>query len=206
MMTQSSATELDTAGVLALQLLPDPEPPLAQGLCPPVVAGKLDLLLLAIEALDRTGAELMMMVVKELELTAVIPNRVLLWQLRGANPLRRAYNRRLLTLNQARALILVLVYLAKRLTILIRQLLLAGEQLQQHGVDIRHHPRLDDYCQRFRTHFRKRMNLRRERLQIYRDDARLNLLAIDLLHQLLFCTGTCGAQRLWASLFVGEVL
>jgi len=206
MMTQSSATELDTAGVLALQLLPDPEPPLAQGLCPPAVAGKLDLLLLAIEALDRTGAELMMMVVKELELNSVIPNRVMLWQLRGANPLRRAYNRRLLTLHQARALVLVLVYLAKRLTILIRQLLLAGEQLQQHGVDIRHHPRLDDYCQRFRTHFRKRMNLRRERLQIYRDDARLNLLAIDLLHQLLFCTGTCGAQRMWASLFVGEVL
>ncbi len=205
-MTPSPTTALDSAEVPALQLLPDPVPPLAQGLCPPGVAGKLDLLLLAIEALDRTGAELMMMVVKELELTNVIPNRVMLWQLRGANPLRRAYNRRLLTLNQARALILVLVYLAKRLTILIRQLLLAGEQLQQHGVDMSHHPRLDDYCQRFRTHFRKRMNLRRERLQIYRDDARLNLLAIDLLHQLLFCTGTCGAQRMWASLFTGEVL
>jgi hypothetical protein len=206
MMTQSPTTDQATEGALALQLLPDPEPPLAQGLCPPTVAGKLDVLLLAIEALDFTGAELMLLVVKELALLGVIPNRVTLWQLRAANPWRRAYNRRLLTLNQARALVLVLVYLAKRLTILIRQLLLAAEQLQQHGVDLSHHPRLDDYCQRFRTHFRKRMNLRRERLQIYRDDDRLNLLAMDLLHQLLFCTGTCGAQRLWASLFCGDVL
>jgi len=191
---------------LALQLLPDPEPPLAQGLCPPVVAGKLDLLLLAVEALDVTGAEMMMVVVKELALQSVIPNRVTLWQLRTANPLRRAYHRRRLTLDQARTLVLVLVYLTKRLTIVIRQSLLADEQPQQHGVDLRHHPRLDDYCQRFRTHFRKRMNLCRERLQNYRDDDRLNLLAIDLLYQLLFCTGTCGAQRLWASLFSGDIL
>ncbi|MEN9206938.1 MAG: DUF3038 domain-containing protein [Gloeomargarita sp. GMQP_bins_120] len=202
MMTESLTTEPD--GLLALQQLPDPQPPLEH--CPPAVAGKLDLLLLAVEALDYNAAEWMVMVVKELELTRIIPNRVTLWQLRGANPLRRIYNRRLLTLSQARALVLVLVYMAKRLTILIRQLLLAAEQLQQHRLSLAHHPRLDDYCRRFRNHFRKRMNLRRERLQVYREDERLNLLAMDLLVQLLFCTGTCGAQRLWASLFVGEVL
>jgi len=202
----SHVNKTETEGALALQLLPDPEPPLAQGLCPPTVAGKLDVLLLAIEALDGTGAEWMLLVVKELALLEVIPNRVTLWRLRAANPWRRAYNRRLLTLNQARALVLVLVYLAKQLTILLRQLVPAAEQLQQNGVDLSHYPRLDDYCQRFRTHFRKRMNLHRERLQIYRDDDRLNGLAMDLLHQLLFCSSTCGAQRLWASLFCGNVL
>lgn len=37
------------------------------------------------------------------------------------------------------------------------------------------------------------------------DDQKLNDLAIRLLGQLLFCTGIFGMQRLWASLFDGEV-
>jgi hypothetical protein len=39
----------------------------------------------------------------------------------------------------------------------------------------------------------------------YSSDERLNELALELLSQLLFCTGTSGVQRLWISLFDGEV-
>ena len=37
------------------------------------------------------------------------------------------------------------------------------------------------------------------------DDEKLNQLALNLLSQLLFYTGTAGTQRLWNSLFDGEV-
>jgi len=40
---------------------------------------------------------------------------------------------------------------------------------------------------------------------VYGSDEKLDELALDLLAQLLFCTGTSGMQRLWISLFDGEV-
>jgi hypothetical protein len=49
------------------------------------------------------------------------------------------------------------------------------------------------------------MNPRRTKVAIYQDDDTLNQLAISLLGKLLFCTGTLGTQRLWMSLFDGEV-
>jgi hypothetical protein len=39
----------------------------------------------------------------------------------------------------------------------------------------------------------------------YREDGKLDELAISLLNQLIFCTGTSGMERLWISLFDGEV-
>jgi hypothetical protein len=47
--------------------------------------------------------------------------------------------------------------------------------------------------------------MKRSSLLPYADDQALNGLAIELLGQLLFCTGTAGAQRLWVSLFDGEI-
>lgn len=50
------------------------------------------------------------------------------------------------------------------------------------------------------------MNPKRSAVLAYTDsDDRLNELAINLLRQLLFCTGTSGTQRFWISLFDGEV-
>jgi hypothetical protein len=48
------------------------------------------------------------------------------------------------------------------------------------------------------------MNPRRT-LSLYDSDAALNELALNQLTRLLFCTGTSGMQRLWISLFDGEV-
>jgi hypothetical protein len=51
------------------------------------------------------------------------------------------------------------------------------------------------------------MNPRRAKVSIYlASEEELNELALKLLKQLLFCTGTAGLQRFWISLFDGEVL
>jgi hypothetical protein len=102
-------------------------------------------------------------------------------------------------------LVIIASYLARRMTVVIRQLLLAYEQLSQKQVPIEQHFRLSSYLERFRAHFRSRMNPRRAKVSVYNTDEKLNELALSLLAQLLFCTGTSGMQRFWISLFDGEV-
>jgi hypothetical protein len=143
--------------------------------------------------------------VQELGLQDVIQNRVALWRLRSSNPMRRYYQRRPLTLTEAKALVMIGCSLARRLTVLMRQLLLAYHQLNEKQLSLEHHFRLSEYLERFRAHFRSRMNPRRAAVAIYDSDDKLNELALKLLTQLLFCTGTYGMQRFWVSLFDGEV-
>lgn len=166
---------------------------------------QIDLLLLAIEALDLGGAEAMLASSKELGLDEVIRGRVNLWLLRSSNPLRRFSQRQPMSLEEGKALVLITCFLARRLTVLIRQLLLGYQQLNDQDLSFEHHFRLSDYLARFRSHFRARMNAKRSSVIAYSTDDKLNELAIDLLTKLLFCTGTDGAERLWISLFDGEV-
>ena len=166
---------------------------------------QIDLLLLAIEALDLGGAEAMLAAAKELGLESVIRGRVNLWRLRSSNPLRRFSQRQPMTLQEGKALVLITCFLARRLTVLIRQLLLGYQQLSDQALSFEHHFRLADYLARFRSHFRARMNDKRTGVIAYSTDEKLNALAIELLTKLLFCTGTDGADRLWVSLFDGEV-
>lgn len=166
---------------------------------------QIDLLLLAIEALDLGGAEAMLASAKELGLDEVVRGRVNLWLLRSSNPLRRFSQRQPMSLEEGKALVLITCFLAKRLTVLIRQLLLGYQQLNDQNLSFDHHFRLSDYLARFRSHFRARMNAKRSGVIAYSTDEKLNELAIELLTKLLFCTGTGGAQRLWISLFDGEV-
>lgn len=182
-----------------------PDPPVPDGICPSRTRLQIDLLLLAIEALDLGGSEAILATARELELSSVIPNRVTLWRLRSTNPFRRYAQRRPLTLVEAKALVVLTCYLARRLTVLIRQLLLAYQQVSEKNLSVEHHFRLAEYLERFRAHFRSRMNPRRAGVMAYSSDERLNELALELLSQLLFCTGTSGVQRLWISLFDGEV-
>jgi hypothetical protein len=49
------------------------------------------------------------------------------------------------------------------------------------------------------------MNPRRSGVAAYKSSEKLDELALRLLEQLLFCTGTAGMQRFWISLFDGEV-
>lgn len=173
--------------------------------CPSRSRQQIDLILLAIEALELGGSEAMLLVAKQLELENIISNRVVLWRLRCTNPLRRSHTRRPLNLEEAKALVIIASYLARRMTVVIRQLLLAYEQLSQKQVPIEQHFRLSSYLERFRAHFRSRMNPRRAKVSVYNTDEKLNELALSLLGQLLFCTGTSGMQRFWISLFDGEV-
>lgn len=166
---------------------------------------QIDLMLLAIEALDLGGAEAMLASAKELGLEDVIRGRVNLWLLRSSNPLRRFSQRQPMSQDEGKALVLITCFLAKRLTVLIRQLLLGYQQLSDQQLSFDHHFRLSDYLARFRSHFRARMNDKRSGVIAYSTDEKLNELAIELLTKLLFCTGTEGADRLWVSLFDGEV-
>ena len=181
-----------------------PDMPVVDGECPRRTRSHLDLLLLAIEALDLTGSEAILSISRDLELQSVIRNRVVLWRIRSTNPMRRFSQRRPMSLAEAKALTVIICYLARRLTVLLRQLVMASQQLAEKNLTPEHHLRLADYLQRFRSHFRARMNSRRTGL-VYDSDERLNELAMVQLSRLLFCTSTSGMQRLWVSLFDGEV-
>jgi hypothetical protein len=187
-----------------LETLPTPNLPTQE--CPRRVRMDLDLLIMAIEALDVAGSEALLKVSEQLGLKTVIPGRVKLWLIRSTNPMRRQSQREPLSIAEAKALTLVICFLAKRLTVIIRQLLLGYQQLTDKQLALDHHFRLSDYLLRFRRLFRARMNPQRAGVIAYSTDDKLDELAIGLLTRLLFCTGTQGAQRLWSSLFDGEVV
>ena len=188
---------------LILDTLPDP--PIVDKSCSRRVRLQIDLLLLAIEAIDLTGAEAFLRTTKELALQEIIQSRVVLWQLRSTNPLRRSSQRRPLSVLEAKALVIIACHLSKRLTVVLLQLLRSQQQLQEKELELSQFPRLASYLGRFRTHFRARMNPNRSGVLAYDTDDKLNQLALDLLRKLLFCTGTAGPQRIWSSLFDGEV-
>lgn len=201
-MQLQSPTE-ESSQPLILDSLPDLDLP--NEVCPRRAKMQVDFLMLAIEALDLGGSEAMLITARDLELKDVVQGRVGLWLLRGTNPLRLSSQRRPLTLTEAKALVMIICHLARRLTVLIRQLLLGYQRVTEQQLSVDHYFRLADYLSRFRSHFRARMNPRRAGVIAYSSDDKLNELAIQLLTQLLFCTGTYGPQRLWSSLFDGDV-
>jgi hypothetical protein len=183
-----------------------PDLPISNQRCAIKLQQHLDLMLLAIEALQLGGSEYMLATAKELDLQSIIKNRLILWQLRCSNPWRKCYNRQILNVDQAKALVLVTGYRAKNLMVIIRQLILAEQQMRDKNMPLENNFRLSEYLERFTAHFRSRMNPRRAKVSVYLSSPdELNELAILLLNQLLFCTGTKGIQRLWISLFDGEV-
>ncbi len=179
--------------------------PVAERGCPQRTRLQIDLILLAIEALELGGSEAILAVAKELELQGIIKNRVNLWRMRSTNPLRRSHTRRPLSLIEAKALVVIGCYLARRLTVVIRQLLLAYQQMSDKQIPLEQNLRLSNYLERFKAHFKSRMNPRRSGVIAYSSNEKLDQLALELLGQLLFCTGTAGMQRFWISLFDGEV-
>lgn len=186
-----------------LDTLPNPE--LGRQECPRRARTQVDLMLLAIEALDLGGSEAMLAIAKELNLDSIVKGRVHLWLLRSTNPMRRYSQRTPLTLTEAKALVVLVCALSRRLNILIRQLLLGYQQLMDKQLSLDHYFRLSDYLLRFRSHFRARMNPRRAGVIVYDTDEKLDQLAMALLSQLLLCSGARGSERLWSSLFDGEV-
>lgn len=198
-----STIPTDQSKPIILSSLPDI--PIASEGCPRRTRTQIDLILLAMEALNLKGSEDILALSRQLELQGIIKNRVLLWQLRSTNPWRRFSQRRPLSQAEAKALVTIVCQLARRWTVPIRQLLQEYDKLQQTQSEIAQNPHLSYYLGRFRKHFRSRMNPTRSGVIVYSTDEKLNELGMKLLAQLLFCTGTSGAQRLWISLFDGEV-
>ena len=188
---------------MILENLPDPV--IEAQACPRKTRVQIDLILLALEALELGGSEAILAFAQELDLKIIIKNRVNLWRLRNTNPMRRAHNRRPLGITEAKALVVIACYLARRLTVVIRQLLMIYQQLSDKQIPLEQNLRLSNYLERFRSHFKSRMNPKRAGLVSLTSDEKIDELAINLLGQLLFCTGTSGTQRFWISLFDGEV-
>jgi hypothetical protein len=182
------------------------DPDVPGQVCPRRTRIQLDWMLLALEAIDLGATENIMMGLHDLQLQPVIKSRVHLWRIRNTNPLRRFSQRRPLQLLEAKALVALTCYLARRETGTIRELLLVSEQLKAKNLTPDHHFRLAQYLERFRGHFFSRMNPNRTAITLYKTHPeQLNTLALSLLEQVLFCAGTIGPQRLWASLFDGEI-
>jgi hypothetical protein len=182
-----------------------PDIPLDKAGCPRRAKLEIDLLLIAIEALELGGAEQMLEMARDLGLEGIIKNRLSLWRMRSTNPLRRVHNRRILSMNEAKAMTVIACQLSRRLTVTIRQLLTEQHVLENKSLPPECNFRLSEYLDLFRSHFRSRMNPRRSLVVTYAHNDKLNELAIELLGKLLFCTGTAGMERLWVSLFDGEV-
>ena len=208
-MSQSASLESDfpqTVDATASILNTLPDIPLPSKVCSPRTQQQIDLLLLALEALELGGSEQMLAMAKQLGVDGIIKNRVNLWRMRCSNPWRRSYNRQNLSLDRAKALVIIAGYRAKDLMVTIRQLLVAEQQMRAKNLPLENHFRLSEYLERFRAHFRSRMNSRRAKVSAYiASEEELNELALSLLNKLLFCTGTKGLQRVWLSLFDGEV-
>ncbi len=200
MQVNSPDSQVDTPLLVNL-----PDLPVPKQICPRRTCIQIDFILLALEALDLNASETMMASIQALNLAAVVPNRVALWRLRNTNPLRRFSKRLPLTLVQAKALVAIACFLARRQTAQIRQLLNAQEQLKAQNLAPEQYAPLAQYLERFRGHFRSRMNPNRTAIAAYKDPQALNELALHLLGQALFCTGTAGMERFWSSLFDGEV-
>lgn len=183
-----------------------PEPAVEGQGCPRRARLQIDLILLAIEALELGGSEAILTFAEELDLKGIVKDRVNLWRMRSTNPIRRAHIRRPLSIMEAKALVVIACYIARRLTVVIRQLLMIHQQMVEKQIPLEQNLRLSNYLERFRTHFKSRMNPRRSGgVLALNSDEKLDELAISLLAQLLFCTGTAGMQRFWISLFDGEV-
>lgn len=167
---------------------------------------RLDLWLLALEAIQLGCSESMLAIAQEMQLNQIIPNRLILWRMRCSNPWRKCYTRETLTLTQVKVLSIITVNTSKKLVIPLRQLSVAVQQMEDKGMPMENNFRLWEYFTRFREHFCARMNPRRAKVSIYLSSSEeLNKLALSLLQELLFFTGVRGEERLWVCLFDGEV-
>lgn len=114
---------------LILDILPDYSLKGQSGLLH--IQQRIDLILIALEALEIGSSEFIFKLAKQLELSSILKNSLILWRLRCTNPWRRSYTHDTLELEQAKALVIIASYRAKQLTMLIRQLLVAEQQMRE---------------------------------------------------------------------------
>ncbi len=158
---------------------------------------RLDLLLLAIEALDLHGSEAMVWSCEQLQLQEAFPDRVALWKSRCRDPLRRASRRGELNAAEQRGLVELVCSLADRLYPMLRQLLSSSEPAELNA------QRWGLFRERYNDLVEGRMNGRRAIRQLL-DQPMARALRQELVLTLALCCGPGGVQRLEASLLDGS--
>ncbi|MEB3307251.1 MAG: DUF3038 domain-containing protein [Cyanobacteriota bacterium] len=155
---------------------------------------RLDLLLLAVEALDLNSGEAMLWMSEQLGVSELFPNRVELWKRRCTNPLRRTPSRSALDQAESEALIRLVCAMADRVYPLLRALLSSVEPPEITN------QRWSLFQTRFIELVRERLNPRRGAVQALLDPDAGPLLHHELIQSLALAAGPGGVERLWASL------
>jgi hypothetical protein len=160
------------------------------------IKAHLDLVLLALEAVARIGSEAMLEVAIALNLETVLSDRVTLWRLRQASPLRKGQGgRKKLDVDEARALVLVSCHLAKTHQAKLRETVARLEEVTDQNKPPHAAGLVGDYLDSFCNLYQERMQ---EQAHLPMDG--LTQLALRLLIDLLFYSGSGGMRRLWMSL------
>jgi hypothetical protein len=185
-------------------IYPDLQLPQTQG-CSFTVRIDLDHLLLAIEAIDLQATDAILELVGQLNLAEIIPNRVSLWRMRNTNPFRRNYQRGSLSWEEAKALVVIICHIAQRINPQLRILVNTNYQLSEQKIEAlglqQNLAYLEGYLNQFHDLFLSRM-----RSPSALNDSEIKDLAIHLLTQLLFCSGSLGEQRLWSNLLSSKAI
>lgn len=189
--SMTSGKPAPVLGLTELPLTQSPDPAQLDN-----IKTQLDLVLLALESLANIGSEAMLQAAEVLNLESVISDRVSLWRLRQANPLRKGQGgRKKLDIEEARAMVLICCYLAKQEQELIRRAVALLEQLTEQNNPPHHAALLGDYLDRFQNTYQERMAADGQP-----DSDALTHLGLKLLIDLLFYGGPQGAKRLWMAL------
>jgi len=159
------------------------------------IKAQLDLVLLALEALAKIGSEAILQAATELNLAAVVADRVALWRLRQSSPLRKGQGRKRLDVEEARSLVLIICHLAKQQQELVRRAVALLEQLTEQNREPHQVALLGDYLDSFSNAYQERMEDGENTPQ-----TQLTQLALRLLIDLLFYSSPSGARRLWLAL------
>ena len=159
------------------------------------IKAQLDLVLLALEGLTGIGSDAMLQAAKELNVADAVADRVSLWRLRQASPLRKGQGRKRLDVEEARSLVLIICHLAQGHQELIRRAVALLEQVAAEEQEPHRTALLGDYLDNFSNMYQERMD----------DGASapidtLSHLALKLLIDLFFYSSPQGVRRLWMAL------
>jgi hypothetical protein len=160
------------------------------------IKAQIDLVLLALEALTGIGSEAMLQAAIDLNLEAMVADRVALWRLRQSSPLRKGQGgRKKLDVEEARALVLISCRLAKQQHELIRRAVALLEQVTAQQRPPHQTALLGDYLDKFNNTYQERM----EAGDAVSPEVLMNL-ALKLLIDLLFYSAPQGSRRMWLTL------
>ena len=160
------------------------------------IKSHLDLIILALEAIAGITSDSILQAATALELDPIIKDRVDLWRLRQANPLRKSSGgRKKLDVEEARSLVLIICYLAKNEKELLRRAVSLLEQVTEQNQKPYKIALLGDYLDKFTNLYQERMvaetTIKSE--QLYQ-------LGLKLLVDLLFYSGNNGNRLLWLAI------